>query len=185
MRASASSAQAGRSARCRALRAAPQTRPLPPADSRRRARRRRRLAARVGERVAAHRLDRIGVAHQHDRRRRVSRVRNSRDEFEHIAQAHAVPSARSDARWITGPSAIGSENGTPSSMMSAPASTSACISGTVTRQRGIARGDERDQRLAACGCAAPRSVSSMRCQVEALPRSLIVSPDRTRADSRN
>ena len=41
-------------------------------------------------------------------------------------------SARSQAAWITGPSAMGSENGTPSSSRSAPASTSACISGTVT-----------------------------------------------------
>src|SRR5438067_1542894 len=40
-------------------------------------------------------------------------------------------SARSQARWITGPSAIGSENGTPSSSTSAPPSTSACSSGTV------------------------------------------------------
>ena len=30
-------------------------------------------------------------------------------------------SARSPAAWIAGPSAIGSENGMPSSMMSAPA----------------------------------------------------------------
>src|SRR3989442_3572274 len=40
--------------------------------------------------------------------------------------------ARSEARWITGPSAIGSENGTPSSTTSAPAATSACSNGTVT-----------------------------------------------------
>jgi hypothetical protein len=39
--------------------------------------------------------------------------------------------ARSQARWITGPSAIGSENGTPSSRTSAPPATIACISGTV------------------------------------------------------
>ena len=37
---------------------------------------------------------------------------------------------------MVGPSAIGSENGTPSSMMSAPASTSACISGTVSAGSG-------------------------------------------------
>src|SRR5580765_3108304 len=37
---------------------------------------------------------------------------------------------------MVGPSAIGSENGTPSSMMSAPASTSACISGTVVLGSG-------------------------------------------------
>ena len=39
--------------------------------------------------------------------------------------------ALSLASCITGPSAIGSENGTPSSRTSAPAATSACISGTV------------------------------------------------------
>jgi hypothetical protein len=36
-------------------------------------------------------------------------------------------SARSLAFWMTGPSAIGSEKGTPSSMMSAPPSASACM----------------------------------------------------------
>ena len=45
-------------------------------------------------------------------------------------------SARSPERWITGPSAIGSENGTPSSITSAPRSTSACISGTVSEGCG-------------------------------------------------
>ncbi len=43
-----------------------------------------------------------------------------------------VRKARSSACWITGPSAMGSENGRPSSMMSAPASamerTSSCVS---------------------------------------------------------
>jgi hypothetical protein len=50
---------------------------------------------------------------------------------------------------MVGPSAIGSENGTPSSMMSAPPATSACISGTVWSGSRVAGGDERDQRLAA------------------------------------
>src|SRR5882724_3358269 len=40
-------------------------------------------------------------------------------------------SARSLERWMVGPSAIGSEKGTPSSMMSAPAPGSACMIGTV------------------------------------------------------
>ena len=44
--------------------------------------------------------------------------------------------ARSELRWITGPSAIGSENGTPSSITSAPACTSACITGTVASSDG-------------------------------------------------
>jgi hypothetical protein len=46
---------------------------------------------------------------------------------QHLHHADAQASARSPAFWITGPSAIGSENGTPSSMMSAPASTMPCI----------------------------------------------------------
>ena len=41
-------------------------------------------------------------------------------------------SARSLERWITGPSAIGSEKGTPSSITSAPAFASACITGTAS-----------------------------------------------------
>ncbi len=44
--------------------------------------------------------------------------------------------ARSLARWITGPSAMGSEKGTPSSMRSAPAATMACIKGTVVARSG-------------------------------------------------
>ena len=47
-----------------------------------------------------------------------------------------LASARSDARWTTGPSAIGSENGTPSSITSAPAEVSARISGTVAASEG-------------------------------------------------
>ena len=39
--------------------------------------------------------------------------------------------ARSEDRWIVGPSAIGSENGTPSSIISAPPRTNSCIKGTV------------------------------------------------------
>jgi hypothetical protein len=45
-------------------------------------------------------------------------------------------SAASFARWMTGPSAIGSENGTPSSIASAPQATIACISGTVISRPG-------------------------------------------------
>ena len=36
-------------------------------------------------------------------------------------------SARRPAAWMAGPSAIGSENGMPSSIMSAPAAGSACM----------------------------------------------------------
>src|SRR5690606_35867885 len=45
-------------------------------------------------------------------------------------------SARSLARWIVGPSAIGSENGTPSSMMSAPAATHWRRTSSVTARVG-------------------------------------------------
>lgn len=38
--------------------------------------------------------------------------------------------------WIVGPSAMGSENGTPSSMTSAPPSCIASITGTVSSTRG-------------------------------------------------
>src|SRR5690606_29194526 len=44
--------------------------------------------------------------------------------------------ARSELAWMTGPSAIGSENGTPSSITSAPAATSACMTGTVASSEG-------------------------------------------------
>ncbi len=45
-------------------------------------------------------------------------------------------SAASPAFWITGPSAIGSEKGTPSSITSAPASTMPCISSGVMSAKG-------------------------------------------------
>ncbi len=45
-------------------------------------------------------------------------------------------SARSDAFWMTGPSAIGSENGTPSSITSAPPSASASRMSTVASANG-------------------------------------------------
>ena len=44
--------------------------------------------------------------------------------------------ARSDARCITGPSAIGPENGMPSSIALAPDRTSSCKSGTVDSSDG-------------------------------------------------
>ena len=45
-------------------------------------------------------------------------------------------SALSPAFWITAPSALGSENGTPSSRMSAPAATMPCISAGVMSTYG-------------------------------------------------
>ena len=45
-------------------------------------------------------------------------------------------SAFSPAFWITGPSAMGSEKGTPSSITSEPAATIACISSGVMSANG-------------------------------------------------
>ena len=66
-------------------------------------------------------------------------------------------SARRPAAWIAGPSAIGSENGMPSSMMSAPASGSAFMiaeRGVVVR---VAAHEIGDERRAAFGLRAWRS----------------------------
>ena len=65
-----------------------------------------------------------------------SRPRNSRTQPSTSRMPTRSASAASLARWITGPSAIGSENGTPSSMTSAPPATSACITGTVDSRAG-------------------------------------------------
>ncbi len=54
-------------------------------------------------------------------------------------------SARSLARWITGPSATGSLKGTPSSMTSAPASMAASATSRDTSRDGIAAGDVGDE----------------------------------------
>ena len=72
--------------------------------------------------------------------------------------------ARSAARWITGPSAMGSENGTPSSSTSAPASTSACISGTVAAGEGspAAMGISADARPEAAVRAKAAAIRSLR-----------------------
>jgi hypothetical protein len=59
-----------------------------------------------------------------------------RHDVEHVASETCCASARSEARWITGPSAIGSENGTPSSSTSAPAATSDCMIGSVDASDG-------------------------------------------------
>ncbi len=88
--------------------------------------------------------------------------RNSRTMASTCAMPMPRASARSDAFWITGPSAIGSENGTPSSMMSAPPSASAGhdLGGDVGER--VAGGDVRDQRLAAVACASASKVAAMR-----------------------
>ena len=53
-------------------------------------------------------------------------VAEGAEQGEAIAGVTPAVSARSAAAWITGPSAIGSEKGMPSSSMSAPPSTS-CV----------------------------------------------------------
>ena len=60
--------------------------------------------------------------------------------------------ARSLERWITGPSAIGSENGTPSSITSAPPFDQRVHERHGERRLGIAGGDEGNR--APCGPAA-------------------------------
>ena len=62
-------------------------------------------------------------------------------------------SARSPAFWITGPSAIGSENGTPSSITSAPAFAIARMISRRCIGERVAGDDVRDQRLAAASRA--------------------------------
>ena len=95
-------------------------------------------------------VDRIVVAHQHDRRVVVVLA-----EFAHQSQrlGHALPalSARKPAAWIAGPSAIGSVNGMPSSMMSAPGLRQGLGDGERRFVVGIARHDEGHQRGAAFG----------------------------------
>ena len=134
-----------------ALAAARRSPRIPRAGSRRRARRRRRPPPRrATKRVDAVALDRVGIAHQHDRRA----ASFAGAEVAHRRRAPArmpMPraSARSPAFWITGPSAIGSENGTPSSITSAPAVDHRVHQ--LGRGVGIrvAGGDVGDQRLAA------------------------------------
>ena len=58
-------------------------------------------------------------------------------------------SARWDDIWIAGPSAIGSVNGMPSSMTSAPAAGSALHEGKRRLGVGVAGGEKRHQRGAA------------------------------------
>ncbi len=61
-------------------------------------------------------------------------------------------SARSTAAWITGPSAIGSENGTPSSSTStAPESISDWAMASDSAGRRVAQRDIGDQRALAFG----------------------------------
>ena len=72
------------------------------------------------EAVDAIAVDRVVVAHQHDRRFGVAFAEVA-DDAERSFERRPFRSARWDEAWIAGPSAIGSENGMPSSIRSAPA----------------------------------------------------------------
>ena len=79
------------------------------------------------EAVAQHRIE---IAEQQQAESRI-RLRISRTISRMPGERGARPQRALGARWITGPSAIGSENGTPSSIRSAPPRSSASTSGTV------------------------------------------------------
>ncbi len=61
-------------------------------------------------------------------------VRNWRTRSRTFGSVQPALRARSAASWFTAPSASGSENGTPSSMMSAPASARPRM---MSRQRSM------------------------------------------------
>jgi hypothetical protein len=83
--------------------------------------------------VAQHRVQ---VAEQHDGHVAVLRGTRAAPPASTVSSVTPCSSAAWDDRWIVGPSATGSLNGTPSSMMSAPASASATSSGTVRSGAG-------------------------------------------------
>ena len=70
--------------------------------------------------------------------------------------------ARSDARWMTGPSASGSENGTPTSSTSAPPRSSARRMSPDRARSGSPAVDVGDEARAPARRAAVRRSSSMR-----------------------
>src|SRR5574338_260533 len=63
-------------------------------------------------------------------------ARNWRTMASTLRRLMPLARARSEARWMVGPSAMGSEKGTPSSMMSAPPATRARIRGRVNSGSG-------------------------------------------------
>ncbi len=65
-------------------------------------------------------VDRVVVAHQHDRRLGLATPERPHD-LQRLRQRHAGVERAQPAAWIAGPSAMGSENGTPTSIRSAPA----------------------------------------------------------------
>ena len=107
-------------------RAAPgRARRLPRAGYRRRSRRRRRPRRTVGEPFGAAPDHRVGIAHQHERHVGMARAEGGGDARRCRRWSCPRPRLRRFAAWIAGPSAIGSVNGMPSSITSAPPSTSA------------------------------------------------------------
>ena len=64
-----------------------------------------------------------------------------------FASVAPLLSARCEAAWMTGPSAVGSEKGTPISTMSTPAASSAGISSCRRLQVRVARRQVGDERL--------------------------------------
>ena len=94
-------------------------------------------------------VDRIVIAHQHDRRRVVALREIRATSASVLLSVCPAFSARRPAAWIAGPSAIGSVNGMPSSITSAPAAGSAFTIASEVAGVGIAGHDEGHQRGAA------------------------------------
>ena len=98
-------------------------------------------------------VDRVVIADQHDRRFVVGRA--ERGVSASVLRRFLPPrSARRPAAWIAGPSAIGSQNGMPISITSAPALGNALTISSEVSPVGIARHDEGHERSAALGAKA-------------------------------
>ena len=97
------------------------------------------------KRVVAIAVDRVVVAHQHDRHVGVARRARGGRGRSVVAMRAPAASARRLAAWIDGPSAIGSVNGMPISIRSAPAAGRPAISSQRGGEVRIARGQEGDQ----------------------------------------
>ena len=91
------------------------------------------------------RKNRIEITKQHNRHIGAGAELCGPDEKSRATKS-AFLSARSDERWIVGPSAVGSEKGIPSSMQSAPLRFERAHDLECRREIGIARGDKRNQR---------------------------------------
>ena len=137
-------------------------RPAPPAAARSRAN-----AAPPATAVA---LDRVPVGHHEHRR---AGVGDRLDRAQHVAVRTPAASARSVARWITGPSITGSEYGSPTSTTSTPASTMARIASIAAGHGGEPGRQVADQRGPALGARLlerrPRRSSPLRLVQHAEP----------------